>query len=225
MDRNYIHEHLLVDRYLRGALSKIENDAFEERLVWDTDLVDELDLAERLREGLRESVARERDAPSTRAFDFFEIISGLLAVPQYAAAASFLLAAVLTAALLNPFAGTERLSSTPAMQTDIKQLFSVRGAAVLEFEVDANAWTVFSMDAMEACASYRVALHKVDDGAVAPRAQLELGPDADQVLAIGMPGKDLDAGNYVLSLEGIESADGRTCNHTEEIPFRITTDR
>ncbi len=55
MDRNYMNLHLVVDRYLQGTLQDDEKTEFEERLLWDEELMDELDLAERLREGLRAS--------------------------------------------------------------------------------------------------------------------------------------------------------------------------
>jgi len=49
MDKQYIRTHLVVDRYLQGALSAREVAEFEERLTWDEELLDELDLAEHLR--------------------------------------------------------------------------------------------------------------------------------------------------------------------------------
>ena len=77
MDSNYIEQHLLIDRYLQGTLKEGENDAFEERMVWDKDLVDEVDLARQLREGLRAAAtAPERVAQPRGPFSYTTFPSG-----------------------------------------------------------------------------------------------------------------------------------------------------
>ena len=104
MDENHIKRHLVVDRYLQGTLSKGEAAEFEERLVWDRELIDELDLAERLRAGLREAIGGKGYAAAAGRVSIGDWLSTLFSVPQYAAAASFVLAATLTAGvLLSPF--------------------------------------------------------------------------------------------------------------------------
>jgi len=40
MEQKYIGRHLVVDRYLQGTLSVGEVAEFEERLVWDHELID-----------------------------------------------------------------------------------------------------------------------------------------------------------------------------------------
>ena len=96
MDTNYIDMHLLTDRYLQGTLADGEKAEFEERLVWDQELIDELDLAERLRDGLRESMANDRYTVSPGTAGMVGRLFDLLAVPQYAAVASFVLGVTLT---------------------------------------------------------------------------------------------------------------------------------
>ena len=100
MDRKYIDMHLVIDRYLQESLAEGEKADFEERLVWDQELIDELDLAERLREGLRMSVADDKYTARHGNLGIAARLSGLWSVPEYAAAASFLLAVTLTAAML-----------------------------------------------------------------------------------------------------------------------------
>src|SRR5262252_7885366 len=86
MDRQYIREHQVIERYLKGELTAEEETEFEEAYLGDPDLLDEIELVERLQGGLKKlkasgGVARHRGA-------WFRG----LATPQYAAAASALLA-------------------------------------------------------------------------------------------------------------------------------------
>lgn len=88
MDRQYIRDHGVIERYLRGALTADEEQAFEEAYLGDPDLLDEVQAAERLREGIKELGSTGRleqlraPAPWRR----------WLVSPQYAVAASVLLA-------------------------------------------------------------------------------------------------------------------------------------
>src|SRR5688572_28028059 len=88
MDRQYIRDHGVIERYLSGALTAAEEQAFEEAYLGDRELLDEVQAAERLREGIKEldGVARlERLRAPARWRQW-------LASPQYAAAASVLFA-------------------------------------------------------------------------------------------------------------------------------------
>ena len=161
MDSNYIEQHLLIDRYLRGTLENGERDALEERLVWDKTLVDELDLAERLRESLRDAATNREYVAKPRGFDLVAMVTGFLSVPQYAAATSFVFAAMLTAGvLLNPSVNIGGSQGDPAAQTEIVPLLTVRGASVQTVNVDKNAWTVLLVDVMGNHTSYRVTIRK-----------------------------------------------------------------
>ena len=55
METDYIKMHMVIERYVQGKLSDDEVVAFEERLVWDKALQEEVDLAEAMRDWLRES--------------------------------------------------------------------------------------------------------------------------------------------------------------------------
>ena len=50
MDRQYIRDHAVIERYLSGALTAEEERAFEEAYLGDQELLDQLQAAERLRE-------------------------------------------------------------------------------------------------------------------------------------------------------------------------------
>ena len=85
MDRQYIHDHQVIERYLAGTLTADEEQAFEEAYLEDPVLLDELQAAERLREGLK-------DVAAGGGLERSRVPKGWLASPQYAAAASVLLA-------------------------------------------------------------------------------------------------------------------------------------
>jgi len=222
MDREYIDMHLVIDRYLQGTLAEGEKAEFEERLVWDQELIDELDLAERLRDGLRESVADDKYTTSYGNFGIVARLSGLWSVPQYAAAASFLLAVTLTAGvLLNPFMTDGGSQGNQATPTEIVPLLVVRSATAQTIVVNENAWTVLLVDVTGNYDSYRVTVRKDEFGGEPFWMQDALTPTYPDALAIGMPGNVLVAGRYVLSLEGARDAGTgeKTYEHIQDIAF------
>jgi hypothetical protein len=226
MDRNYIKQHLLVDRYIQGKLEGREQDAFEERLVWDQSLLEDVQLAENLRDGLKEVSAEPADTADSPGFDLVAMITGLIAVPQFAAAASFLLAVTLTFGVLtSPLVDPGGRSGTPALRTDIVPLFTTRSEGVLEIEVDPDTWTVLLVDVMGDYPTYRVTVRKDDPSADPVWTQDGLLPTYPDSLAVGMPGSALATGRYVLTIEGVRTTDtGETgYEQVQEMPFESTS--
>jgi hypothetical protein len=224
MDRNYIEQHLLVDRYIQGRLEGSEQEAFEERLVWDQSLLEDVQLAEHLRDGLKEASAVQANAADPPGFDLVAAVAGLFAVPQFAAAASFLLAVTLTIGVLtSPFVNLGQ-SGAPALQTDIVPLFTTRSEDAPEIAVDSDAWTVLLVDVMGDYATYRVTLRKDDPGASPVWMQDGLMPTYPESLAVGMPGSALAAGRYVLTIEGAVTSDAGDTRYerVQDIPFVST---
>lgn len=222
MDRNYIEQHLLIDRYVQGRLEGSELDEFEERLVWDESLVDEVRLAEHLREGLREASAAPSHTARRPGFDLVAMVSGVLAVPQYAAAASFLLAVTLTAGVfMSPLVNVGGQSGTPALQTDIVPLFTTRSDGVTEVAVEPGHWTVLLVDVIGDYAAYRATVRKDEPDASPIWTQDGLMPTYPDSLAVGMPGSLLAAGRYLLTIDGVLPGDtgGSTYERIQEIPF------
>lgn len=222
MDRKYMDMHLVIDRYLQGSLEEGALAEFEERLVWDHELIDELDLAERLREGLRESVADEKYTAGHGNRGIVARLSGLWSVPQYAAAASFLLAVTLTTAvLLNPLGPDSDFGGNQVAPTEIVPLLVVRSATAQTIVVNENAWTVLLVDVAGNYDSYRVAVRKDESGEEPFWTQDALMPTYPDALAVGMPGSALAAGRYVLSVEGVrDSGTGdKTYEHIQDIAF------
>ena len=222
MDSKYIDTHLVVDRYLQGGLAEGELAEFEERLVWDQELIDELDLAERLREGLQESIADDKYTASHGNYGIVARLSGLWSVPQYAAAASFLLAVTLTAGVfLSPFGPDRDFGDNQVATTEIVPLLVMRGDTAQTIFVNERAWTVLLVDVTGNYDSYRITVQKDEPEGEQMWIQDGLLPTYPDALAVGMPGNLLATGSYVLSLEGVRDADagGKTYERIQDIAF------
>ena len=222
MDRNYIDMHLLTDRYLRGDLAEDEKAEFEERLVWDQELIDELDLAERLRGGLRKSVSDNSYSVSNLNSGIVGRLSDVLAIPQYAAAASFLLAVTLTVGvLLNPLMPNLGNRDFDAPHVEIIPLLTVRGTSVQPVIFHKGTTTILLVDAVGDYDSYRVTVSK--DGPVAEPVwtQDQLLPTYPDSLAVNIPGDLLKAGRHILTVEGkqVSEIGAETFERTQKIYF------
>jgi hypothetical protein len=226
MDRKYIDMHVLTDRYLRGTLPEEEKAEFEERIVWDRDLVDELDIAERLREGLRQSVAEDKYTVSDSTISFMNRLSGLFSVPQYAAAASFALATILMGGLfMSPIGHIENGSDSRPGVTEIIPLFATRSNNVPTIAVTENAWTVLLLDVAGTYDSYRVSVRADQSGAVAFFSENQLPTTYPESIAVGMPSDLLVPGRYVLSIEGERETDSGEIvyEHIQNITFETAS--
>ena len=218
--------HLVVDRYLQGSLAGRELAEFEERLVWDQELIDELDLAERLREGLRESVADKKYTTSQEKQGIAVQLFHVFSVPQYAAVASFLLAVVLTAgALLNPLMSGGGFQANQDTHTEIVPLLAVRSKTAQTIFVNDESWTVLLVDVVGPYDAYRVNIRR---GAAEGEAEVMwmqegLIPTYPDALAVGLPGTALATGSYVLGLEGIRNDETgeKIYEHIQDIAFIV----
>ena len=247
MDSNYIERHLLVDRYIQGKLDEHEQQAFEERLVWDKALVDEVELAERLRAGLKELSSARADVTEAPGFDLVAVASGLFAIPQFAAAASFLLAVSLTiGVLMSPLVdldsryttpspetdtlpllatrGANSISTTLAKQTDIVPLFGTRSDGARSIAVKPDSLTVLLIDVTGDYPTYRVTVRRDEPGSGTLWMQDGLMPTYPESLAVTMPGNVLAPGRYVLTIEAARTTDtgDEVYQRLQDIPF-ITT--
>jgi hypothetical protein len=222
MDKKYIELHLVVDRYLQGTLSGGEVAEFEERLTWDQELIDELDLAQRLRDGLREAAGEDSYTVAAERAGIGDWLSNLFSAPQYAAAASFVLAVTLTAGvLLNPFGtgrGTDGFQATP---TEIVPLVVVRGATASPVVFSAGTQLVLLVDVTGSHASYRVTIRADHPSAPPFWTQADMLPTYLESLAVSMPGGLLEAGPYVLTVEGVPTSDDgeKIYEHIQDISF------
>ncbi|MBW2691923.1 MAG: hypothetical protein JRE57_04730 [Deltaproteobacteria bacterium] len=222
MEQKYIGLHLVVDRYLQGTLSVGEVAEFEERLVWDHELIDELDLAERLRDGLRAADRKGRYTVTAGRAGIGDWLSDLFSVPQYAAAGSFALAVALTAGvLLNPFSAGLSTDGWQVKPTEIVPLVAVRGATASPVVFSAGTQLVLLVDVTGSHTSYRVTIRADRPGASPFWTQDDMRPTYLESLAVSMPGDLLEAGPYALTVEGVStSPDGeKTYEHIQDISF------
>jgi hypothetical protein len=204
MDRQYIRDHRVIERYLSGALTADEEQAFEEAYLGDPELLDEVQAAERLREGIKElddagRLDRLRGPAGWRQW---------LTSPQYAAAASVLLAVSLgfSAMLYRENVDLRETGISQTFeQTRLVRLEALRGGNVTEISApEADERIVLQLDAgIVAYDTYRGALMRRDGDefeTIWSRADVPAQPD--ETVLIGVPGRALLPGNYEARLEG-----------------------
>ena len=205
MDRQHIRDAEVIERYLKGTLSAAEEQAFEEAYLADPQLLEELEVAERLRAGFKDLSAADsvgRAAP--RRARWLELASS----PRYAIAASVVaLAALVSTTVLyvqnQGLRGGIGQRLTAATQTRLLPLVSVRGADSPN-EIAApvrGEWTVLLLDAgFGDYDTYRAVLTRRDGWEV---LRLDgLTPTYEGLLAIGVPGEMLSPGVYEVRLFG-----------------------
>jgi len=202
MDRQYIREHGVIERYLRGALTADEEQAFEEAYLGDPDLLDQVQAAERLRDGIKE-LGRTGRLEQLRAPARWR---QWLASPQYAVAASVLLAVSLG------FSAMLYVENVDLRGTGLSQTFERTRLVRLEAYRGNNNVTpisapetderiVFALDAV-AYDTYRATLLRRDGDQferILTRADLEAD---DETILVGVPGRVLQPGAYEVLLEG-----------------------
>jgi hypothetical protein len=203
MDRQHIRDTLVIERYLQGKLSAAEEEQFEEAYLADPELLAELKLAERLREGFKDLPLETRapaPVPHGRWLDF-------AASPRYGIAASFVAAAALFASGLLYLQGQDGASLTATSRTRVVPLVAVRGGGSPNTIATpaANEWTVFTVDTGAGDYDrYRVTLVRADGREVAGFAGLT--PSDDGTVALGFQGNTLSPGDYEVRLAGRQLA-------------------
>ena len=203
MDRRYIRDNQVIERYLKGTLTADEERAFEELYLGDPDLLDEIELVERLGQGLKDVGATGGIERSRR--------SSWLSAPlskQWAAAASLLVVvslAVSGALYRENLSLREGQQLTAGVTTRILPIITVRGdpQTVLEAPSE-NDWVVLLVDpGFMPHDSYRAVLSRRSERGLAEIWSADgLTPEYQDQLAIGMPGSLLPPGEYELELAG-----------------------
>lgn len=202
MNRQYIHDHQVIERYLRGALTPDEEQAFEEAYLGDPEILDELQAAERLREGVKELDAAGRlKRPRSRPRWLQAFVS-----PQYAAAASVLLAVsvVLSTTLYRENQSLRGQSVSMNSLARVVVLENVRGGnagAIAAGEED--ELISLSLDAgLAEYDTYRAVLTRRDgDELETIWSRADVQP-VDGWIPIGLPGRVLRPGSYEARVEG-----------------------
>jgi len=136
MDRAYIEKHNVIERYLLGELSEEEAEAFEDRFVFDQELRDEIDVAEKMIGGLRRqevepqaAVAGEPQEPaSSQGF-------------RWAIAAALVGVAILVPYLYFSTPGTQRPDLLPPFELSATQPDTASAALVMLGQVRSGTST------------------------------------------------------------------------------------
>ncbi len=208
MDETHTKEDMLVERYLEGKLTAEQAASFEEQFLSSDELLNELEAAERLGQGLHDMSALENahvtKKPTSNVVSLFQS-------PRYAMAASFMLLVSMgiSSVLLQKNAHLSEFDSNRAIPTEIIPLVSVRGAAGNELNTlplgDAPKQFVLMLDpGFETYSHYRATVYQLD--AAKEPAMLwqvdEMLPGYEDMLALSVPSSVLNPGDYEIQLEG-----------------------
>jgi hypothetical protein len=204
MNRQYIRDNGVIERYLSGQLSAAEEQALEEAYLADPDLLAELEATERLRAGIKDLSARGelKRARGTAGW------LGALASPQYAAAASVLVAVSLALSGVLYRENVElrqQQGSSTATAMSMIPIENVRGAAAIEVAAPAeNEMAGLLVDAgADGYDSYRVViLRRGEEAPEEIASAVGLSPDFQSQLAVAEPGRLLTPGLYEIEVEG-----------------------
>ncbi|MFW2403681.1 MAG: hypothetical protein ACN4GT_02865 [Gammaproteobacteria bacterium] len=194
MDRNYVIENEIVDRYLRGELSDDESAAFEEFYLSDRATLAELELAEKLEAGLRGAAEQGRlDVPPPQGR-----FARALTSPQWAAAASVLLVCSLG---FNVFMQRQTGGAPDVASPQLIPLIATRGAAPATIVPHApDRWVVLLADpGFDPYDDYRAAV--LDPAGERVWEVAALQPGYEDLLAVGIAGSALVPGRYDLVVE------------------------
>lgn len=235
MDRQYIQENQVVERYLRGALSPEEQEAFEACYLADSEVLEELELAERLKQGL-ESVEEEGgvepfSGPPGRFHHLVVPVLAALATPQYAAAASVALVVSLVFSGLvyqeNQRLTGEGLSAGSASR--LEPIFAVRGAAdgrTISSGVDGESVVLLLDPGPTGHASYRATVNRLTSGVPEEVVRISaLEPGFQDYLAVSIPGGLLTEGEYQVLIEGrMAEWPAEQYEEVTRLPFQAATE-
>jgi hypothetical protein len=208
MDRQHIRDNQVIERYLQGKLSAADEQAFEEAYMTDPELLGEVQLAERLREGFKNLPEEDRarqPAPRSRWLE-------LAGSPRYGIAASLVAAAALLSSgvlyLQEPgFGRSETVSFAGPSNTRVVPLVTVRGSGTPNSIVapSTDEWTVLMLDTgLGDYDSYRAVLTRA--GSADELLRLDgMTPGYEGMVALGLPGRLLPPGDYEIRLDGANS--------------------
>jgi hypothetical protein len=220
MDHKYIRDNQLIDRYLRNELSEGDKEEFEIHFLSDSETLAELEMAERLQQGLQGLDASD-ELREARSHGW---LKGAFLSPQYAAAASILLVFSIG------FSGLmyRELQQAPTFTgTQLVPIMATRGTAAgsVIHVGDSADWIVLLVDpGFETYQRFRATVSRQTGAGAEQIWQSEnLQPGYEEMLAIGMPGQILEPGAYEIRLEG--GRDDATVDpvfvEISRLPFRV----
>ena len=214
MNNNHTDESRLIERYLANELSESEREAFEERVLYSPALLDELEAAERLQQGLQDVAALEMaNAPADQSIGRTgSAVVSLFQSPRYAMAASVLLLVSLSMSsfLLQQNRQLSTVDAGLPVQTEIIPLVSVRSGSgsdpvnTLNLGDGTNQYVMMLDPGFEDYAHFRASVYRLEAGEA--KSMLwqvdEMIPGYEDMLALSVPGSVLEAGDFEIRVEG-----------------------
>jgi hypothetical protein len=198
MNRQYIRDNQVVERYLQGRLTADEAAAFEEAYLGDAELLQELKTADLLRRGLEAHDAEQRAEQQPRA------AARSAAAPRYALAASLVAGIALTFSSYL-FVENRALRSENVAPARVVPLLTVRGGNPNSIEAAAtNDRTVLLLDpGFTPYDRYRATVVRRSDAATTELLSVDgLTPSYEGQLGVTMPSRLLTPGEYEVALAG-----------------------
>jgi hypothetical protein len=201
MDRQYIRDNQVIERYLQGRLTADEETAFEEAYIGDPDLFQELKTASLLRRGLELHDADEsgEEPPSSMA--------RATAAPRYAIAASLVAGIALAASAYlfveNSALRGETAGSGITAGARVVPLVAVRGSEPNRIDaIAANDWTVLLVDpGFTPYERYSATLVRRSGDSAQELLDVDgLTPSYEGQLAVVVPSRLLTPGEYDVVL-------------------------
>jgi len=195
MDRNYVSDNQIVDRYLRDDLTDEERVAFEEFYLSDQETLAELELAEKLKVGLQDCASQGLLEGEERPGWFRRAVTS----PQWAAAASVLLVFSLG---YSGFLYRQAQTDTLIAGTQLIPLITTRGNdAARILPADPGNWVVLLVDpGFEPYDDYRATIVDRGSGDIIWEVA-GLQPGYEDLLAVGVAGSILRTGQYELRID------------------------
>lgn len=249
MDMKHIDEHLLVERYLQGALTEEEAEAFEELYLSSPELLDQLEAGEKLQQGMQDLAALKSAATDplaagpdveTRKSARHLGAAAVFGSPRYAMAATVFLAISLVVTGTLTLTNSElskrnnelmnQVQTSAGVSAQIIPLFTVRGSNDARYNTvspdDRSTAVVLMVDpGMEPYEQYRASVFHLEPGQSATSLfQMEgLKKGYLDSLALSLPAAALTAGNYEVIVEGSHEAgqNAASFEHITRIPFRV----
>jgi anti-sigma factor RsiW len=204
MEFDYIKAHMVIERYVQGKLSDDEVVAFEERLLWDKELQEEVDLAETMQAWLKDSAEDSKfTAPELSQRPGW--LPGLLTNPGFAAAASFALGLLAAFPLLQgPDQATGFLleESAPSVVTPLPATRNASSEATI-VPVTPGAVSVLLLDVPYPDQAYDVVI-RTSASAETVWTQSGLVASYQDAVAVGLPGAAAPPGAYLLIVESVD---------------------
>lgn len=198
MDRQYISDNQVIERYLQGRLTADEENAFEEAYIVDPALFRELEAAALLRRGLElhdaDRSGEQRPSATARG----------ATAPRYALAAS-LVAGIALASSAYLFVQNRELRAdavVAAAPARVVPLLAVRGGSPNRIDATvSNDWTVLLVDPGLPYDRYRATLVRRAGAETVELLSVDgLAPSYEGQLAVVVPSRLLTPGEYDVVL-------------------------